>query len=330
MPARHLLLLPDLGDLLRLQPQYNAATVTELLAAAGEREVWWASSPDPEHPLRDALPAAGVTVRELPLPDWDWADAEHEQLITFLNMYPQGRERLQSAARAEAEFAARLGEPLTPADLLGGPLLSAAREYHAATAAALSEGPGTRWHARRLDELAALAAELSGVLLAPLDDLPGLLDRLPGAALLEVSGFVPGEASRVRALADRAWQLNEEDDPAALLAALERETGDRVTPRAELDAATANLYFASGELEAARGWLERAAHALPPEHPRSLAGLVLARLGQVRDALGDRDLARRTYQAVLALNFAPAVAREVAAVGLKTPFVLDLAAPDPT
>ncbi|UTA50716.1 hypothetical protein MSS93_13825 [Deinococcus radiodurans] len=191
MPARHLLLLPDLGDLLRLQPQYNAATVTELLAAAGEREVWWASSPDPEHPLRDALPAAGVTVRELPLPDWGWADAEHEQLITFLNMYPQGRERLQNAARAEAELAARLGEPLTTADVFGGPLLSAAREYHAATAAALDEGPGTRWHARRLDELAALAAELSGVLLAPLDDLPGLLDRLPGPHCWKCSASFP-------------------------------------------------------------------------------------------------------------------------------------------
>ena len=347
MPARHLFLLPDLGDLLRTQPQYNAATVTELLAALGEREVWWATSPDPEHPLRDALPAAGITVRDLPLPDWtgtdangansngadsNGADADHEQLLSFLRRYPQGRERLQAAAQAEAVFAARLGEPLTPAAVFG-PLLTAAREYHAATAAALGEGPGTRWHARRLDEVAALAAELSGVLLAPLDDLPGLLDRLPGAALPESPGFSlpdfsPGEASRLRALADRAWSLREEDDPAALLAALERESGDRVTPRAELDAAAANLYFAAGDLPAARFWLERAAHALPPEHPRSLAGLVLARLGQVRDALGERDLARRTYQAVLALNFAPAVAREVAAAGLETPFVLDLTAPE--
>ena len=323
MPARSLLLLPDLGDLLRTQPQYNAATLCELLAALGGREVWWATSPDPEHPLRDALPAAGITVRELPLPDWTWADAEHEQLLTFLKLYPQGRERLRTAAEAEAAFARHLTAPLTPADVLGGALFTVAREYQAATAAALDEGPGTRWHARRLDEVAALARDLSGVLLAPLDDLPGLLERLPGGALPELPGFVPGEASRLRALADRAWRLNEEDDPAALLAALEREPGDRVTPRAELDAATANLHFAAGDLPGARFWLERAAHTLP-EHPRSLPGLVLARLGQVRDALGERDLARRTYQAALALSFAPAAARAAAAAGLHTPFTLDL------
>ncbi|MCD0163495.1 hypothetical protein IHN63_19580, partial [Deinococcus sp. 6YEL10] len=66
------------------------------------------------------------------------------------------------------------------------------------------------------------------------------------------------------------------------------------------------------------------AHALTDDLPRSLPGLVLARLGQVRDALGDRELAQRTYRAVLALNHAPQVARDAATAGLNEAFRLEL------
>ncbi|MFC4637240.1 hypothetical protein [Deinococcus hohokamensis] len=316
-----LTLVPDLGDLLRLQPQYNAGTVAELLARLGAREVLWATSPDPDHPLRDALPAAGIVLRDLDLPDWTWAEAEHEQFQTFLQQYPQGRERLRAAAQAERSLAAALAGPLTAAQVLG-PVLAEATTYHDALRAALDEGPGTRWQARRLDETAAHLAGRSGVALAPLDDLPGLLQRLPDTTVPDLSGFIPGERSRLRALADRAWQLRPDDDFGALLAALERETGDAVTPRAELDAAAAGLCLAVGQVKDARALLERAAHGLADDQPRSLAGLTLARLGQVRDALGDRELAIRTYRAVLALNYAPLVALEAAQAGLNEAFVL--------
>lgn len=319
-----LLLLPDLGDLLRLHPQFNAGTVTELLAHLGAREVRWASSPDADHPLRDALPAAGIDIHDLPLPDWAWADAEHEQLLGFLNQYPQGRERRRRAQAAEQALAALVTAPLDPALLLSRGFLAEVEATRAEVRAALDEGPGTRWRQRRLDDLAARLDGQTGVILIPLDDLPTLLARLPGAALPDLTGFQPGEVSRVRALADRAWQLREEDDLNALLAALDREAGDRVTPRAELDAAAASIHLAVGDLPGARTRLERAAHALDDGQPRSLAGLVLARLGQVRDALGDRELAQRTYRAVLALNHAPQVARAAAEEGLREAFALHL------
>ncbi|MFC6659701.1 hypothetical protein [Deinococcus multiflagellatus] len=105
-----LTLLPDLGDLLRLQPQFNAGTVVEALRHLGAREVWWATGRDPDHPLRDALPAAGVALHEA-APDWSWADAEHEQLLSFLGQYPQGRERLKRAAQAGRELAALVTAP---------------------------------------------------------------------------------------------------------------------------------------------------------------------------------------------------------------------------
>ena len=322
-----LLLLPDLGDLYRLQPQLNAGTVVELLRWLGAGEVLWASSPDPDHPLRDALPAAGIRIRDGFAPDWAWALAEREQLEGFLQQYPQGRERLMNAARAEQELAEVLTAPLTAERALSREMLDATRTFHGRTRDLLDEGPGTLWRLRRLDEVAAALAGQTGVALAALDDLPELLQKLPDAALPDLHApqpFAPGETSRLRALADRALQLHEEDDLSALLDALARETGDAVTPRAELDLAAANIYLAVGDLKAARAMLEGAAHALQDGQPRSLAGLTLARLGQVRDAQGERDLALRTYRAVLALSYAPAVALAAAERGLQQPFTLDL------
>lgn len=323
-----LTLLPDLGDLWRLHPQFNAGTLVEVLRWLGEREVQWASGPDPDHPLRDALPAARVVVRDLALPELSAgteaaAEAEHAQLQTFLQQYPQGRDRLREAGRAEQAFAALLTTPLTPQRALGAEVGQAAQAYHTAVRDALGEGPGTRWRERRLAALVPALAGQTGAALVPLDDLPELLARLPGARSPDLTGFQPGETSRLRALADRAWQLREDDDLGALLEALGRESGDAVTPRAELDAAAAGIYLAVGDLGRARNLLERAAHGLTDELPRSLPGLVLARLGQVRDAQGDRELAQRTYRAVLALGYVPAVARGAAEAGLREAFRLE-------
>ena len=319
-----LTLLPDLGDLLRLHPQYHAGTVAEIVRALGAREVLWATSDDPDHPLRDALPAAGIAIQEGFTEDWAWAEAEYDQFLDFLKLYPQGRERLRGAGRAEGEFAALLGTPMSVARLLGSDVLDAAAGYHQAQRTLLDEGPGTLWRERRLTALAGRLSGRAGVVIAPLDDLPELLTRLPDSVLPDLGTFAPGETSRLRALADRAWQLRDDDDLNALLEALARETGDRVTPRAELDAAAASIYLAVGDLAAARELLERAAHGLTDEVPRSLAGLVLARLGQVRDALGERELAQRTYRAVLALSHAPQIARDTAEAGLKEAFTLQL------
>ncbi|MFD1730743.1 hypothetical protein ACFSC4_06145 [Deinococcus malanensis] len=187
----NLLLAPDLGDLLRLHPQYNAGTVVELLRYLGASGVQWATSSDPDHPLRDALPAARIGIHDLEQADWSWAETEHEQLRSFLGQYPQGRERLNAAARAEREYAAHLQGPLTAAQLLGPGFLELARRYHDDLRAALDEGPGTRWQARRLDEVAAQLQGQDGVVIAPLDDLPGLLDRLPGPRCLTCRPSVP-------------------------------------------------------------------------------------------------------------------------------------------
>lgn len=315
-----LTLLPDLGDLLRLHPQYNAATLVELARSAGAAEVLWLTGNDPDHPARDSFAAARLAVSEL-APDWAWADAEHAELLGFMKQYPQGQQRLKQAGQAERELEALLGGPLTLERLTSPETLSRLAGYHVALRDALEEGPGTRWQERRLDTLAEALAGRTGVALAALDDLPGLLERLPHARVPD-STFTPGEASRLRALADRALLLPDDADLSALLSALERENGDRLTPKSELQYAAAGIHLAVGDLQTARSLLEAAAHGLRDE--RSLPGLVLARLGQVRDTQGERDLALRTYRAVLALSFAPQAAREAAQAGLREPFTLDL------
>ncbi|WP_407570159.1 hypothetical protein [Deinococcus altitudinis] len=323
-----LTLIPDLGDLLRLQPQYNAATVTELALSLGAAEILWLTGNDPDHPARDTFAAARLKVTDL-APDWSWAEAEHAELTGFMRQYPQGQARLRQAGQADRELEELLSGPLTLEGLTSPETLGALAAYHAALAAALDEGPGTRWHARRLDTLAAGLKDWAGpgkregVALAALDDLPGLLERLPQAQLADAAGFAPGEGSRLRALADRALLLHEDDDLSVLLAALDRESGDRTTPKAELQYAAAGIHLAVGDLRSARSLLEAAAHGLTDE--RSLPGLVLARLGQVRDAQGERDLATRTYRAVMALNFAPQAAKAAAQAGLAEAFTLQLA-----
>lgn len=321
-----LTLLPDLGDLLRLSPQYNAATLIELARRAGAREVLWASDPDPDHPARSAFQAAGFGVTEL-APDWGWAEAEHRQVQEFLGQYPQGRERLRAAGQLEAPLReSLLGQPLTPERVVSPELLEAVRTYHAGLTEQLGEGPGNKHRGRRLGEVAAALDGRSGLALVALDDLPDLLERLPGAALPNPAGFAPGEASRLRALADRAARLDEQDDLDALVTALLRESGDAITPRAELEYVAAGAYLATGDLASARDLLESAAHT-GAELPRTLPGLILARLGQVRDAQGERDLARRAYAAVLALEYAPEVARQAAQQGQDVPFELSLDRP---
>lgn len=317
-----LVLLPDVGDLLRLSPAYNAATLVEIARFLGASELLGVTPLDEDHPARDAFLAANLPVVEL-APDWRWAEAEAARLPEFLNQYPQGKERLRAAGRAEVALREALGAPLTPGRVLSSDLLAAVKAYHDSVREALDEGPGTAHRERRLAQLVDSLRGRSGVVFAALDDVPALLEQLDGAALPNLSAFTPGEASRLRALADRALRLEEGDDLDAIVTALLREDGDAITPKAELQFAAANVYFAVGDLPSARELLESAAHATVDAR-RSIVGLVLARLGQVRDAMGDRDLARRAYQAVHALSFAPSIARETAAEGLRAPFQLEV------
>jgi tetratricopeptide (TPR) repeat protein len=319
-----LTLLADLGDLLRLHPAYNAATVVELAQHVSETRILpkilhWAT-PDPlESPARFTLEAAGYTL-EPHYPDWDWAEREREALFGYLKQFPQSSERLNIAGQLERDLADWLTSPLEASSIYALSSLERIKNHHQQMGHALEEGVATAYRQKRLDALERSLLPISdGIALVSLDDLPELLGRIPQAVLPDLAGFKVGEASRVRALCDRALRLEESDDLALLMQSLMRETGDTLTPLAELEYAASGIYLSVGDLESSKVLLEQAGHA-QLEHPRYLFGLVYARLGQVRDALGDRTGALRAYRATLALNYAPTAALEVAKQGLEGAF----------
>jgi hypothetical protein len=330
------LLVADLGPLHARLPAYNAQTVVELLRFLGAARVVLAGlSPsqfagggwrDLENPVLFALDAERFPL-EAAGPDWDWAEAEAGQFREFLGAYPQGRARLREAEELESGLRGALGRPLDAEAAHGPELLGAVRAYHRGIAGLLEEGPGTAHRVLRLEAVGRALAGLDlegAAVLVPLDDLPDLLD-LPGAERPGLAGFSPGEASRARALVDRAYQLEEGDDLDALvrgLLALEGRPGSALG-RLALEArfAAAGVYLAVGDLESARGLMEEVAHG-HLDKPAYLPGFALARLGQVRDLVGERDPAVRAYRAALGLSWLPAEARRVAEAGLEAPFSL--------
>jgi hypothetical protein len=332
-------LLADLGALHARYPTYNAQTVLEIVHHVGASRVIlpnatpesWSSGTwrDLENPLLFALSDERILVEAL-APDWTWAELEQDKMLEFLNMYPAGKERLRDLRRAELDLKDMLEKPLDAFSIHGLlpelPVLESVKAFHAQTAAVLEEGPGTAHRQRRIAELAArlkLENLEQTVIVTPLDDLPDLLEH--GFKTVDLEGFKPGEASRFRAVVDRAYNLHESDDLDALVHGLLELDGapDSALGRIALEArfAASGVYLAVGDLESARDLLEAVAMG-QFERPAYLPGFVLARLGQVRDLMGERQPAIRAYTAAMALQWMPLEAKTVAQSGLEAPFAL--------
>jgi tetratricopeptide (TPR) repeat protein len=325
--------IASLGALHARYPMYNAQTVLELLHFLGAERVvltqvsspsWtsgaWRELDDPVlFALEDSrVSAVGIA------PDWAWAETEAGQMQEFLKQFPKGQERLRRAGQLERELSIALETP-QDALMVHSSLLEVVGAHHATMAEVLEEGPGTAHRAERIKKLVqSLEGINDGVVIASIDDVPALLEA--GLELPDLSGFQPGEASRFRSIVDRAYRLEEHDDLDALvhsLLALDAPA-DTVLARIALEArfAASGLYLAVGDFESARDLLEAVAMG-QFDRPSYLPGFVLARLGQVRDLMGERERATRAYTAALALQFCPLEAREVAQKGLLEPFALE-------
>lgn len=320
-----LLLLPLMGPLHLRYPAYNAVTVRDLMAsfapdavavaAPGGEDPSWRDSPELAMPLavtpwlrRRALPLH--TVFE-PSPD---PTAERD-FRHYLAQFPQGRALLGEVEATLEPLAALLGEPLDlsriEAEVL--PLFSRAQTLRERR---FEDGPGTDWLHARTQRMAARILEVEArrvAVLAAVEQLPLMREHLADEAeVVRAPALAPSDEARRRALLDLAFR-GDAPEPGNLLARL-RELAE---PEARYH--EANLLLAHGHLVEALETLEKVSQGDFSE-PYFLPGYLLARLGQLRDLVGERDAATRAYRAVRALSWAPAEALEAAAHGLATPF----------
>lgn len=257
--------------------------------------------------------------------------AAESDLLTFMEQYQLGRERLAELAAAAAPLRDLLARSVDVATLLGR-VVPAVTAYQAERERIMDAGPGTGWLrersallASRILASASAAAESAGsagsveaaepvrvAALLPLDYYPAVKNALaPHAQTFELDEHrsrEPSAAARTRSLLDLAFEGGG-DDPAALLASLSDIT------EAEARYHEANLLFGLGHLGAARARLEELV-AGDFSEPYYLPGFALTRLGQLHDLAGDSHAAARCYRGALALDFLPEAAAELARAGL--------------
>lgn len=253
------------------------------------------------------------------------ADAE-ASLERYLAGFPAAREALAEARAALAPLHERLPRPLD-LDGLARDVLPLLADDLRRRLEAFDDGPATAWRGVRAAAAVDRALGLGGArpaLLIELDLWPAVAAALDvrGRPWRMVAAPHVSEAARRRALLDVAWH-DAAPDVAGLLAQL------RAGDEAEARFLEAQLLLAHDHPAEALDVLERAAQGDFRE-PYLLPGLLLARLGQLRDLAGRRERAVQAYRGVLALTWAPPAAREAASAGLNAPFALDAAAtPDP-
>lgn len=325
-----LVLVPLVGPFHLRFPRYNAVTVRDMVASLAPRLVLTSALPPGAF---DAPTWQDVDEVALPLAVVPWARSQRVPVEAVGEPSPDPDaqadfERYLGEARGGQDALARLHEVRGPlGDLLAkaldarrvvDDLLPAVARERDLRLELFGDGPGTDWGEARADRVAErvrehLSAAPDGgavALLAPVEGVPALRERLPEASLAEPAP--PSDEARRRALLDAALG-GEAQDPERMLAALREEAG------AEARLAEADLLLARGHVAEALERLETASHG-DFSRPYHVPGWLLARLGQLYDLAGRREDARRAYRGTLALSWAPAAAREAARDGLETPF----------
>lgn len=340
-PDTRLVLLPLSGPWHLHHPRWNVVSVQEALAALSPDVVLSSALP----PDYDQTPGwQEVAEPALPWTVVPWARARGTPLVgldgqqeagaasefhRYLAAYPAARQVLAELDRGLEPLRELLPQALDLPRLLGEivPLLEA--DWRA-RATAFGEGPGTDWRQARargvvaaLQRRAKAGGEPAGAQAAGTDALLVELDLWPAmTAALDEAGIdwapveapPPSPASRRRSLLDLAWR-DQVPDVAGLLEQL------REARTAEALFLEAQLLLTHAEPAAALAVMEAAANQ-DFSQPYLLPGMLLARLGQLRDLAGQRSKALQAYRGALALSWAPAEAIEAANAGMEQPFRL--------
>ena len=343
--AASLTLIPLLGPWHLRHPRWNVVTVRDALDALAPEVLWTTALPpdfDRDPSWRDtdevALPwtvtpwaaRRGTPLRGIGAPGAeDAADFER-----YLAAYPQARAPLDAARAALRPLNELLPQALDLPRVLTEVLPPLATELRVRLEA-FGDGPGTSWRLRRAraayeriaadlratNAMGGAAGGARGAVLVEADLWPALTAELDEAGLAWSPAASPpvSDDARLRSLLDVAWR-GEAADVAGLIGRL-RELG-----LAEARFLEAQLLLAHDHAAEALEVLEAAA-AGDFREPYLLPGLLLARLGQLRDLAGKRDRALQAYRGALALGWVPAEARAAAEAGMHAPFALAAAVP---
>lgn len=324
-----LLSVPLIGPFHLRSPSYNGVTVRDILLAwrpealvttissAGDpADPSWQDTPEVALPL-SVVPwarSAGLALHSVgePAPE----PGAEEDFRRYLEPYPEIRRRLAEVDALLTPVSELLEAPLTM-DRIERELLPALRAHQEAREAAFEDGPASEWLRARMEAAASRICELPEqrlALLAPVEHLPFLTEALgrAGVDLEPPPRVAQTPEARERSLLDYAFR-GDAADPGALLESL------RALSSAEARYHEANVLLASGHGFEALELLERTSRN-DFSSPYFLPGYLLARLGQLRDLASKRDSALRAYRGVLALDYAPAEAKEAARSGMEAPF----------
>lgn len=316
------MILPLLGPFHVLSPQYNAETLADLLQAFAPDAVVLTSLAEGSLDGQEwqathetALPLAVVPWarrRKVPLhllapvhPD----PTAQADFMRYAREYPDAGRQLAAAFAVQEELEAALRRPVTPGTL-SGLLELVAREQDELRQAA-GPGPATGFVEERARSIAASLPDAGRVaVVAELELAPQLTALLEPEPLPQVT---PSARAQAQALVDHAMAGGSGPHLQARLQELE-QAGNALAGFAR-----SGLLLEEGLIREARQVLENTANG-DFSQPYYLPGYLLARLGQLRDLTGDRELAMKAYRAVRALSWAPEEALEAAAAGLDSPF----------
>lgn len=320
-------LLPLLESWHLRYPTYNAESVLELVRLSKPEVLVlgplppgaltrpdWQATPEIVLPLTIAPWAERRGVRlaygvsESPDPD---AEADFRR---YAAQYPQTQSLLREIDGHLATLPELLSRPLTLARIWQE-VIPPIGAFQRAREAAFGDGPGTDWWRERVTALAESVRalpETNITVLAGAEQLPFLQEALGDEALTTPHEAPVTTRTRERALLDVAFR-GDAADAGSLIAQL-RELS---APEARFH--EANLLLAHGHIAEALAVLEAVAQG-DFSAPYFLPGYLLARLGQVRDLVGERSGALRAYRGVLALGWVPPEALETARSGLEVPF----------
>jgi len=320
-----MVILPTLGPLHVLQPRYNACTVVELVKELGVDVVYLASySPQglKQGAWRDRneLPLFGLSQLvergQLRLDalgeNSEDLQREAELFVEYLGNMPRGEDAKAKLAEIDQQLFEFLSVPRLSSEFASEEFVTGLENILQKQAEFAGEGPATGFRQQRMAQVAEVLSEMEdAVVLVDVLDYAALMRRLPDAR--GPWDREPSKAEMERALLDRAWRLENEEEWSSLLAQL-MEIG---SPEAKYLAS--QIYLAAGQTQDALRILEDVSRG-DFSRPEYLPGYVLARLGQLYDLAGQRDKALRAYAAVRALSWAPVEVKEIAQAGLRAPF----------